>query len=242
MIVVGSPHPLSLGEGGSVMAASFADAADGCGPIVLRTSWPRALASAGFAGALPMAFPLVALVTRQPGHAPIDGLSQGTLAFFTAMTCLSLWAERSKSLRLGPGTLTLRTGLRVRRLAVADVAAVTLERYAGARMVTLWTRDGKAHRVGAAGRTRGLVRESFDRDWHTVGSWWLANGGDPRPHQVAVVPTFATSWADPAGFDWRPTHTSNATPPPTWATGQTGDLKPREQSIRDSWQRPGTGC
>ena len=42
--------------------------------------------------------------------------------------------------------------------------------------MTRWTRDGKAHRVGAAGRTRGLVRESFDRDWHTVGSWWLANG------------------------------------------------------------------
>jgi hypothetical protein len=212
-----------------VVAASFADAAPGWGPIVLRTSWPRALASASFAGVLPMAFPLVALVTRQPGHASVDGLSQGTLAFFTVMTCLSLWAERSKSLRLGPGALTLRTGLRVRRLAATDVAAVTLERYAGSRMVTLWTRDGKAHRVGAAGRTRGLVRESFDRDWHTVGSWWLANGGDPRPHTVAVVPTFATSWADPLGFDWRPTYTGNSTAPPvaSWLFSVTSRWRPR---------------
>jgi hypothetical protein len=157
-----------------VTAASFTDAAGVHGPDRdAHPRWPHGVASASFAGLIPTAFPLLVVLTRQPAHPPPDRLFEGTLAFFTVMTCRSLWAERTKALRLGPGALALRTGLRVGGLGVHRRGGVHRGALRGSRMVTRWTRDGKTHRGGPAGRTRGLVRESFDRDWHTVGSWWL---------------------------------------------------------------------
>jgi hypothetical protein len=100
---------------------------------------------------------------------------------------------------LRSGELTVRSGLRAHDLRAADVQAVTLERVSGTRMVKLWLVDGSYHRVVVAGRTQGLLRQSFDRDYHLIGEWWLANRG------AHWQPSVATRQAPiPLDFNWSP--------------------------------------
>jgi len=183
----------------------FADAAGWHpGPIALRSSWQRVVMPAVVSGLMPAIVPVMLLLGNHPhapAYHPFDLLP---IAFSLAVCALSLWGERRKQLVLRAGSLTLRAGWRKREIAAADIAAVTLDRVAASRMVTIWTRDGKAHRASVAGRGRGLFRQSFDRDWHLVGQWWLANRGDTWQPVLPTVPTFATSWMVPIGFDWRP--------------------------------------
>jgi hypothetical protein len=185
---------------------AFADAAGWHpGPIILRTSWPRVLAPAVGSGLTPLVVPFVLGVTN---HQPPSGFDPFwawfPLPIAVAITLLSLWGERRKQLVLRAGSLSVRIGWRKRKISAADIVAVTLEREVGTRLVTLWTRDGKRHRIGVAGRTQGLWAQHFERDWHLIGQWWLANRGYDWQPQIEHVPTFATSSGLLTGFDWRP--------------------------------------
>jgi hypothetical protein len=184
------------------MGQPFADAAGWLpAPMVFRSSWLRVIIAAGGTALAPAAIPVVLLLGNHP-PAPTDAWDLLPLAFAVVCACLAVWGERRKQLVLRAGSLSLRAGWRRREIAAADITAVTLDRVAASRMVTIWTRDGKPHRASVVGRTKGLVKQSFDRDWHLIGQWWLANGGMPVEQQW-TPPAIASGWV-PNGFDWRP--------------------------------------
>ena len=120
-----------------------------------------------------------------------------------ALAAVGLVADRRRMLVLDAGTLTVRIGWRKRQIAASDIVAVTLDRVYGNRMVRVWTHDGKEHHVQVAGRGSGLIKQNFERDWHLIGQWWLANRGGDWQAPPPRVPTFAISWERLNGFDWR---------------------------------------
>ncbi|BEP16089.1 hypothetical protein acdb102_44000 [Acidothermaceae bacterium B102] len=181
------------------MAQPFTDGAGWHpGPIVLRSSWPRVLAAS--VSHLPIAL-MPATIAQLHGQ-PISSFELWLAGFVLLSSALSLVLGRRGRVELGPGRLTMRDGFRSRHIAVSEIQAVTLERVNGSRAVTVWTRSGKQRRIGAAGRTQGLLEEHFERDWHLIGQWWLANGGMPAEQQW-TAPAIASGWT-PNGFDWRP--------------------------------------
>jgi hypothetical protein len=170
-------------------------------PIVMRSSWPRIMASAL---ALPtgaaFGFFLAFASGPQTGRHDISAEFVAALVvYFAVVTTGSAWLQRRNCLVLGPCELTVRSGLRAHVLGAADVQAVTLERFLGTRTVKLWLAGGGYQRVAVAGRTQGLFRENFDRDFHLIGDWWLANRG------AHWQPSVATGQASvPLDLNWNP--------------------------------------
>ena len=163
--------------------------------MVLRSSWPRVLATS--VSHLPIA--LLPIVMAKVDGRPVFSFELWLAGLVLLTGAVNLATGRRSQVELGPGLLTVRYGLRTRRFAATEIQAVTLERVNGSRAVTVWTRDGKPRRLGAAGRTDGLLEQHFERDWHLIGQWWLANGGTPGVQQW-TPPTIAAGWV-PNGFD-----------------------------------------
>jgi hypothetical protein len=68
--------------------------------------------------------------------------------------------------------------LRRRRIAWRQIQAVTQERYAGCRRVVLWT--DTADRIELRAPSLDIIplgRGRFERDFHTIGRWWLQHRG-----------------------------------------------------------------
>lgn len=183
----------------------------GTEPVVLRTSWPRIITAAL---SLPAGATLGLFLASVSDGRPVPvGISTGALgavvAYFALVSGGSAWLQRRNRLVLAAGELTVRNGFRSHVLAAADVQAVTLEREYGTRTVKLWLADGTYRRATAAGRTQGLLRQNFDRDYHLVGDWWLANRGphwQPRPaaDRGPRLAPHAPHAPVPLDFDWNP--------------------------------------
>jgi hypothetical protein len=144
-------------------------------PLVLRTSWGRALGTAGLHAAVTIAVPLLIFKPQSRGASPADlpiavAVTVLVLGFLVAM-------QRRNIVVIGFGWLKVRSGYRTHTIPAADIQAVTLDRVLGSRVVTVWIRTGKARRASAAGRTDGVFRQHFERDWRRIGDWWLASRG-----------------------------------------------------------------
>lgn len=187
------------------MEQAYADAAGWHpGPVVLRKSWQRIVLPAVL-GCLPsLVIPWYFEAISSGRGLPGDPWAFIPLPLAVALAAVGLFADRRRVLILSAGTMTARIGWRTREIAARDITAVTLDRVNGSRVVSVWTRDGKAHRIHVAGRGRGLFQQSFEHDWHLIGQWWLANRGGDWQAPLSTVPTFATSWERLNGFDWRP--------------------------------------
>ena len=170
-------------------------------PVVMRTSWPRIIAvtlvlPVGAAAGSLLAFALDPPVGE---HISFTGPMAVLAGRVAVVSVIGAWLQHRNRLVLSEGQLTLRTGWRDRVLRAADIQAVTLERAYGSRTLRLWLDDGSCRSVVAVGRTQGLFRQNFDRDYHLVGEWWLANRG---PHWQPRT-AFRQSPA-PLTFNWNP--------------------------------------
>lgn len=118
---------------------------------------------------------------------PIDVLGVALLLVFGATVARSCW---SVGVTLTPAHAVVHGYLHNRRVAWSEVRAVTQEPWATDRQVVLWTPDGPV-RLRAPSTVLGLGRTRFERDFHTIGQWWLAHrGADWRP-----APASADPWA-----------------------------------------------
>jgi hypothetical protein len=62
------------------------------------------------------------------------------------------------------------------------VQAVTLEQRLGGTVVTLWAVDRKRISLSAPGRGFSWDNPRLEREWQTIGDWWVAHrGADWRP-------------------------------------------------------------
>jgi hypothetical protein len=173
----------------------------GPAPVVLRTSWPRIVALALIGPASAAGGFLLAVETgdRAGRHGVPTGLLAAVVGYFAVVSAGSAWAQRRNCVVLRPAEITVRSGIRAHVLSASEVQAVTLERFLGSRTVKVWLADGSYRRAAVAGRTRGLFQQNFDRDYHLVGEWWLANRG------ANWQPTLTTRHAPvPLDFNWDP--------------------------------------
>jgi len=101
-----------------------------------------------------------------------DRFYQGLLALFVLGAVFDC--------KVSTVTLTpegLRSWPARRQVRWADVPTVTVARSFGGRQVIVWV-DGQRRVVLSPSRSWGRFGDDrFDRDFHTIGRWWLAHRG-----------------------------------------------------------------
>ena len=132
------------------------------------------------------ALPVALLIAFSLMLASIDGVHSGrSLTVFSiamgALLALMITLDRWFGVALTPQGADVHN-FRARRLAWGAVHAVTQETRFGSRRVVLWTEGG--YRIPLRAPVMALPnvgRGRFDRDFDTIGQWWLVHRWGPDP-------------------------------------------------------------
>jgi hypothetical protein len=101
--------------------------------------------------------------------------------WLSAVWTLSFFLSGRQGITLTPDVAVVHRW-RSRRVPWAEVQAVTLEQRLGGTVVTLWAVDRKRISLSAPGRGFGWDNPRLEREWQTIGEWWVAHrGADWRP-------------------------------------------------------------
>ena len=103
------------------------------------------------------------------------------LAYVLTYTLISLLMQRRFGITLTRGEAVVR-GLTTRRIPWTSVVGVTQDATFGGRRVVLWREGGRRTALRAPCMVfPGLGRARYERDFHTIGQWWLRHRSAPPP-------------------------------------------------------------